>query len=161
MRAARGPARGFTLIEVLVVVAIIVIVVGLVGVQLMRGPADLVKEESERLALLLRSAREEAILQGRVFAFSAERDSYRFLRLDRDGKLKPAEGDELLRPRRLPPGIAIEALKIEEAGDSAQEGVVFLPSGELPAFRIVLGAAGARSSVVGAPEGTIRVQAGS
>ena len=161
MREARGPARGFTLIEVLVVVAIIVIVVGLVGVQLMRGPADLVKEESEHLALLLRAAREEAILQGRVFAFSAERDSYRFLRLERDGKLKPTQGDDVLRPQRLPQGVAIEALQIEGAGDSARDGVVFLPSGELPAFRIVLGATGARWSIVGAPDGSIRARAGS
>jgi general secretion pathway protein H len=161
MRAARGPARGFTLIEVLVVVAIIVIVVGLVGVQLMRGPADLVKEESEHLALLLRAAREEAILQGRVFAFSAERDSYRFLRLERGGKLKPTKGDDVLRPQRLPPGIVIEALQIEGAGDATRDGVVFLPSGELPAFRMVLGAAGARWSIVGAPDGSIRAQAGS
>jgi len=157
----RPASGGFTLIELLVVVMILVVLIGLVGVQLMRGPADLVREEGERLALVLAAAREEAILQGRVFAFSAARDSYRFLRLERDGMLKPTEGDELLRPRSLPPGIVIEALQIEGAGDSAQEGVVFLPSGELPAFRIVLGASGARLAVVGAADGAIRVQAGS
>jgi general secretion pathway protein H len=157
MRATR--ARGFTLIELLVVVAIIVVMVGLAGAQLMRGPGDVVREESERLALLLRAAREEAILQGRVFAFGAGRESYRFLRLERNGRLKVASADELLRPQRLPPGIVIEAFKVEGVGDSAQDGVVFLPSGELPAFRIVLRSAGARWSVVGAPDGTIRAQA--
>ncbi len=154
-------AHGFTLIEVLVVVAIIVIVVGLVGVQLMRGPADLVKEESEHLALLLRAAREEAILQGRVFAFSAERESYRFLRLERNGRLKATGSDDLLRPQRLPAGIVIEALQIEGAGDAARDGLVFQPSGELPAFRVVIAGTGARWGVVGAPDGTIRAQAGS
>ena len=154
-------SRGFTLIEILVVVAIIVVIVGLAGVQLMRGPGDLVREESEHLALLLRAVREEAILQGRVFAFSAERDSYRFLRLERDGKLKPTQGDDVLRPQRLPQGVAIEALQIEGAGEAAQDGVVFLPSGELPTFRIVLKSGGARWSVVGAPDGTIRAQAAS
>jgi len=53
MRATHG-ARGFTLIELLVVVAIIVVIVGLAGAQLTRGPADIVREESEHLALLLR-----------------------------------------------------------------------------------------------------------
>ncbi len=157
MRAAR--ARGFTLIELLVVVAIIVVVVGLAGAQLMRGPGDVVREESEHLALLLRAAREEAILQGRVFAFGAGRESYRFLRLERNGRLKLASGDDLFRPQRLPPGIVIETLKIEGAGEAAQDGVVFLPSGELPTFRIVLRGGGARWSVVGAPDGTIRAQA--
>jgi general secretion pathway protein H len=162
MRATHG-ARGFTLIELLVVVAIIVIIVALAGAQLMRGPGDVVREESEHLALLLRAAREEAILQGRVFAFGAGRESYRFLRLERNGRLKVTSGDELLRPQRLAAGIVIEVFKVEGvgegAGEAAQDGVVFLPSGELPAFRIVLKSGGARWSVVGAPDGTIRAQA--
>jgi len=159
MHAAPEQVRGFTLIELLVVVAIIVVMVGLAGAQLMRGPTDVVREESERLALLLRAAREEAILQGRVFAFGSGRDSYRFLRLERNGRLKAATGDDLFHPQRLPPGVVIEAFRVEGAGDSAQEGVVFLPSGELPAFRIVLRNGGARWSIVGAPDGTIRAQA--
>jgi general secretion pathway protein H len=161
MRAAPGQARGFTLIELLVVVAIIVVMVGLAGAQLMRGPGDVVREEGERLALLLRAAREEAILQGRVFAFGAGRESYRFLRLERNGRLKVASGDDLFRPQLLPAGTVIEALQIEGAGEAAQDGLVFLPSGELPAFRIVLRSGGARWSVVGAPDGTIRAQAAS
>ncbi len=111
--------------------------------------------------LILRAAREEAILQGRVYAFGAGRESYRFLRLERNGRLKVTGGDELLRPQRLAAGIVIEILQIEGAGEAAQDGVVFLPSGELPAFRIVLKSGGARWSVVGAPDGTIRAQAAS
>jgi len=163
LRAAPGQLRGFTLIELLVVVAIIVVIVGLAGAQLMRGPADVVREESEHLALLLRAAREEAILQGRVFAFGAGRESYRFLRLERNGRLKVTGGDELLRPQRLAAGIVIEAFQVEGAAETAQgtaqDGVVFLPSGELPAFRIVLKSGGVRWSVVGAPDGTIRARA--
>jgi general secretion pathway protein H len=159
MRAAPGHLRGFTLIELLVVVAIIVVIVGLAGAQLMRGPGDVVREESEHLALLLRAARQEAILQGRVFAFGAGRESYRFLRLERNGRLKVTSGDELLRPQRLAAGIVIDAFQVEGAAETAQDGVVFLPSGELPAFRIVLKSGGARWSVVGAPDGTIRAQA--
>ena len=158
MRATHR-ARGFTLIELLVVVAIIVVIVGLAGAQLMRGPADVVREESEHLALLLRAARQEAILQGRVFAFGAGRESYRFLRVEGNGRLKVTSGDELLRPQRLAAGIVIEAFQVEGAAETAQDGVVFLPSGELPAFRIVLKSGGARWSVVGAPDGTIRAQA--
>jgi len=159
VRAAPGQLRGFTLIELLVVVAIIVVIVGLAGAQLTRGPADIVREESEHLALLLRAARQEAILQGRVFAFGAGRESYRFLRVERNGRLKVTSGDELLRPQRLAAGIVIEAFQVEGAAETAQDGVVFLPSGELPAFRIVLKSGGARWSIVGAPDGTIRAQA--
>ena len=158
--ARRSRSPGFTLIEVIVVVMIIGIIVGLAGVQLARGPEDQVREEGERLALLLRAAREEAILQGRVFAFSSERDAYRFLRLERNGRLKPTRDDELLRAQRLPPGMIIESVQFEGAGDAARGGLVFLPSGELPAFRLVLAAGGARWSVIGAPDGAIRGKAG-
>jgi len=157
---ARRAGRGFTLIEVVVVVLIIVVVVGLLGVQLMRGPEDQVREEGEHLALLLNAARQEAILQGRVFAFSSERDSYRFLRLERDGRLKAVADDDLLRGQRLPGGMVIEAIQIEGAGDAPRDGVVFLPSGEVPAFRLVLAGGGARWSVIGAPDGTILAKAG-
>lgn len=160
-RATRRPARGFTLIEMLVVVLIIGVVVALAGVQLIRGPGDVVRDESEHLALLLRAAREEAILQGRVFAFSAARDSYRFMRLERNGRLKESSKDELLHPQKMPANVAIESLKIEGAGDAVRDGVVFLPSGELPSFRIVLASERARWSIVGSPDGSIRTQGGS
>jgi general secretion pathway protein H len=155
--------RGFTLIEILVVIVIIGVMVALAGVQLMRNPAEAVRDESEHLALLLQAARDESILQGRVFAFGVGRDTYTFLRLERDGKLKVAKDDLLLRPRQLPPGVVIEGLKIEgaENDDAQPKGVVFQPSGDLPAFRIVLAGSGARWSVIGSPDGSIRTQAGS
>jgi general secretion pathway protein H len=164
LHPAPGRARGFTLLELLVVVLIIGIIVALAGVRLMRSPREAVRDESERLALLLQAAREEAIMQGRVFAFGAGRESYRFLRLERDGKLKITSDDEILRPRQLPPGIAIESLQVEgvlQEDGSQPQGFVLLPSGDLPAFRIFLAGSGARWSVVGAPDGTIRAEAAS
>lgn len=162
-RALAARAGGFTLLEVLVVVLIIGIIVALAGAQLMRSPGEEVRDESEHLALLLQAARDEAILQGRVFTFGAARDGYGFMRLERDGKLKVPKDDPLLRPRRLPPGVVIESLRIEGAeSDGAQpKGVVFQPSGDLPAFRILLAGGGARWAVVGASDGSIRTEAGS
>jgi hypothetical protein len=60
--------------------------------------------------------------------------------------------------------VSIESLQVEGAAaeeGSPPQGVVLLPSGDLPAFRILLAGGGARWSVIGAPDGTIRAQAGS
>jgi len=155
--------RGFTLIEMLVVIVIIGVMVALAGAQLMRSPGEAVRDESEHLALLLQAARDESILQGRVFAFGVARDGYIFMRLDRDGKLKVPKDDTILRPRQLPPGVVIEGLKIEGAeNDAAQpKGVVFQPSGDLPARTMRKAGSGARWSIIGSPDGSIRTQAGS
>lgn len=152
-----SPPDGFTLIEVLVVVLIITVMIAVASVNLLRGPEDQVREEAERLALLLQTAQQEAVLQGQVLAFSAGRDGYRFLRLDDKGKLQPL-ADEILRPRTLPPGVEIAAFHVDGAGSSERDGIVLAPSGELASFRIAVTAGTAQWWVVGLANGAIRSQ---
>lgn len=140
------------------VVLIISVMIGVVGVNLLRGPEDQVREEAERLAMLLTAARQEAILQGQMYAFSTSRDGYRFLRPDERGRLRPVN-DEVLHPRRLPPGVAIVMLKVDGAGEAARDGLVLPPSGELAAFRIGIAAGAAYWLVVGDSGGRISAQA--
>jgi general secretion pathway protein H len=146
---------GFTLIEVLVVLLIISIMLGIVGVNLMRDPQDLAREEADRLALLLQAAQQEAVLQGQVYAVAISENSYRFLRLDDKGRLSPV-ADEILRERQLPPGVTIMSVMLDGGGDAPREGIILPPSGELPGFTILLGAHEARWQVVGTPQGEIR-----
>jgi general secretion pathway protein H len=153
----RSSVAGFTLIEVLVVVLIVAVMIGVASVNLLRAPEDQVREEAERLALLLQAAQQEAVLQGRLFAFSAGREGYRFLRLDDQGKWQPL-ADDILRARALPAGVEIASFHVDGAGGGEQEGFVLAPSGELANFRIVISAGAARWWVVGFADGTIRSQ---
>lgn len=137
-------ARGFTLIEVVVVLLIITIILGVVGVNLTRGRSDVVRDEAQRLALVLQNAQQEAILEGRPLGFVFTADSYRFLRLDDKGHLVPIKADELLSPRRLPPAISlapVESTNAQQKPASAAkptDPIIFDPSGEFPAFTLVL-----------------------
>jgi general secretion pathway protein H len=158
-RARRPRAAGFTLIEVLVVLLIIVIVIGVVAAKLLPTAGDRAREEGERLVLLLQTARQEALLNGRVYAFAASAQGYRFLRDDGRGRLRRVDDDELLRARRLSAGVRIVALRVEGAGDVAKDGVLLSPTGELPAFVLVLEDADARWRIVGRPQGEFLLQA--
>jgi len=68
-------ARGFTLIELMVVVAVIAIVVGLVGLALRDAAANQLDREGARLAALLESARAEARVLGLPVRWSPSREN--------------------------------------------------------------------------------------
>lgn len=136
--------RGFTLIEVVVVLLIITIILGIVGVNLTRSRSDVVRDEAQRLAVVLQNAQQEAILEGRPLGFAFTADGYRFLRLNDKGHLVPIEADELLSPRSLPPPISLAPVEPTNAQTTSAnttkptDPIIFDPSGEFPAFTLVL-----------------------
>ncbi len=61
---AHRPARGFTLVELLIVIAVIALGVGLVALALPDGERARLDEEAERLAALIETARAESRVSG-------------------------------------------------------------------------------------------------
>ncbi len=151
-------ARGYTLIEILVVVLLIGIVLGVVGLQVSGGEQRAVREESERLALLMQHAQEEAILRARPIVFESGADGYRFSLPAADGKLALMESDLVLHPRTLPAALRIVSIEIDgaRAGETAQ--ILISPTGEIVPFSIVFGQGTARWQVLGTADGRIRGQ---
>ncbi|MHB8744459.1 MAG: GspH/FimT family protein [Sulfuricaulis sp.] len=145
--ARRG--RGFTLIEIVVVMFIIVIILGIVSANLEPNPQNQVRDEANRLALLLQTAQQEAILQGKILAVTFERRGYSFLVLDSANKFQPLTQDEILYPRPLPAHIVIASVDIDGAPETGTPRLLLLPSGELPAFTVTLGLGDARWQVKG------------
>ncbi|MGB7543010.1 MAG: GspH/FimT family pseudopilin [Burkholderiales bacterium] len=146
---------GFTLIEIMVVVLILAVAVGLIGVNLGRGETDRVREEADRLVLLLQAARERAILDGQVLAVQFFSDGYRFLQLDARGRLTPIAGDDVLSQRRLPEGVQLTAAA-ESALPGSDAGLLFEPSGVLPEFTLSLRSGAAVWQAQGTADGKIR-----
>jgi len=103
-------ARGFTLIEILVVVVIIAIVtVGAVLSLSVLGRGDNELEtEQNRLVDLLNYARDQASLQTRELGLYCTLDGYRFLEFDPLTNLwQDVTEDDALRARQLPDGLHI------------------------------------------------------
>ena len=134
-------ARGFTLLEVLVVVFIIGLVVTFAGLSIKQSASRELSTEANRLHELLRLASEEAVLNGQELALQLGTQSYRFLRLDGDG-WQSVEEDRVLRERPFPPGVQIklrlEGVLVNLEDESHPARILLLSSGELTPFELIM-----------------------
>jgi len=94
-------SAGFTLLELLVVVAIIGIAALTVTLSVGSREGRLVDEETARLGALFRLAQDEARVTGRTLVWEADLGGYRFRAADGE-PLADAAGDGMLRARAWP-----------------------------------------------------------
>lgn len=99
-QARLAQARGFTLLELLVVLVIAGLTLGMVSFNAMPSERQILLKESQRIALLLQLARDEAIVRNRPIAFEADQQGYHFLMRD-DNAWQLLSHDELLRDRQF------------------------------------------------------------
>jgi type II secretion system protein H len=156
-----GGSKGFTLIEVAVVMLVIVIVLGIVSVNLEPDRETPVRDEARRLVLLLQTAQQESILQGKILAVAIERQGYYFLMLNDNKEFKPVDGDEVLRARPLPSGIVISRVDVEGVPEDDETDIprlILLPTGELSPFTVIFSRGDVRWRVEGTLTGEITAQ---
>ncbi|MBA3564017.1 MAG: type II secretion system minor pseudopilin GspH [Gammaproteobacteria bacterium] len=145
-------ARGFTLLEILVVAVIMAIVAAatLLSVGLVGDDREMVRE-ADRLVALIDLAAEDALLQGREVGLLLEPAAYRFFVFDAlTNRWLSIEGDDLLRARELPEGgrfeLAIEGRKVvldehvqkDDAEEDFAPQIMILSSGQMTPFEIDL-----------------------
>ena len=145
---------GFTLIEIMVVLLIVAITIGMVGVNLQRGDNNRAQDEANRIVILLQAAREEAILQGQVFAVQFTKDGYRFLRFNK-GKLELIEKDDVFSPRTLEEGVML-TFTIDGAAADTEAGLILDPSGSFTPFVLTLRVGEAAWQALGLANGKIQ-----
>jgi general secretion pathway protein H len=152
------PPRGFTLIEMLVVMVIIGLFVGLVSAIVQPSDRTLLRVEAERLAQLLGLAATDSRLTGKSIAWTANGSGYRFWRYSTDTDWSEIRDVDSLRPRTLPSGIKIEALRVENSLPKEIMRLEFASNGPTLAFVIDMSYGGARASVEGSPIGEVRIR---
>lgn len=100
--------KGFTLIEVTVVLVIIGVLVSFVVLALGDGgKRDRLREEGRRLAALIELASDQAVLEGRVWGLHVAADGYLFMVLH-EGRWQEAASGDLFRARQLEAGFTLD-----------------------------------------------------
>ncbi len=139
MCRARGHKReaGFTLVEVMVAVAIIATLAVAALVALPSGPPP-ARAEADALALRLNAARVRAVTSGEIIGFSAEADGagYVFMVYGAEG-WAVLHGDRSLGPRALAGGVSLARADqppqwAARASETAAPQVWFDPAGAAP-----------------------------
>jgi general secretion pathway protein H len=150
-------SRGFTLLEILVVVLIIGLILSLATLTIAPGEGQKLEREAKRIYALMEVVKEEAVLNSQEMAFAMTDEGYGFQVFAVDG-WQPLEGDNVLRDRELPEQIRMKLNILGEAIDLAANKksetsnsdkdenkedhvgarIFFLSSGEVTPFELFL-----------------------
>ncbi len=139
-------ARGFTLLEIMVVLVIIAAISAIAIPHLFSSPERRLKDEGRHLASLLRLAEEEAQLRGVPIRWTAFADRYRFELPDADGAWQVMR-ERPFAPRSLPKGMRIESVRLQDGMPQPNESrddhsplghVTLFPDGMLSVGEVVV-----------------------
>ena len=152
-RLGRG-ARGYTLVELLVVMVVLGILLGLVSLSAVPDPAAKLRRDAERLETLFALAAEEAQLSSAPIAWRGDDRGYAFFRRERD-RWVAIDGDAQFRARSwdlMPVRLSLAASDVSRwapkrgAGfdgvDDGSTAIAFPRDGLQPAFTLSIEADG-------------------
>ena len=148
-RATAARARGFTLIEIMVVVVIIGVVSAAFILQFSGGRRDeQLEREAQKLDALFDYVREQAELQTRDYGFRINATGYSFVTFDvLQNQWREAGEDDALRLREFPEGllpeVVVEGRRIvldrkEPSVKDFKPQIMIFANGDLSSFEVSL-----------------------
>ena len=150
-------ARGFTLIEMLVVLVIMGLLVGLISAVAQPDDKTRLRVEADRLTQLMQVATTQARFSGKSIAWTSNGSSYRFWQMNPEGDWSALLNDELLRARTLPPGMMIENMRVENIPSPKLMRVEFNAYGDVLAFSLDMSLGTSRYILINSPVGELSV----
>ena len=147
--------RGFTLIEVLVVVAITGIILAVAAVNLFPSDVQIARRESGMVALDVERARDAAWLGGRPTSITFDEGRVRAWRLSGDTWRPINDADHALEGSMHVVGLYVDGQQLKP-----DERLVFLPDGIGIPFRVGLEVRGLRWAIEGDAAGAVTLVEG-
>lgn len=134
--------KGFTLIEILVVILIAGIVLGVTTlVPRSSGPAQVVQDESRRLQLLMEQARDRALLEGQEYGLSVTDDGYYWWHWSREDEAWRKYEDEQYEPHQFSDRIRVEVsepVRSDLSDNEQKPSIVMFSDGLISPFQLNL-----------------------
>lgn len=149
---------GFTLLELLVALVVMSIAISLVMLNIAPDERTQLRNEAERLALLLENAALEARVSGRPLAWSSTRSGYLFWRKNDYNDWVRIDDNDLFRSRNLPEGMTINEVRVEDQVLKRDDLLVFGASVLPQPYDISISSASLSLHVIGKSTGDIAIQ---
>lgn len=137
-----GKSRGFTLIELMVVIVIIGLILSFGVLSIHSNEDKQVETEARRFAALVKLAGEESVMRAQELAVQLQRDGYTFLELSGTGWVPVEDDERVFRPRELPKDITIsgelngEPVPFEATVEGQEPRIFVFSSGEMTPFEV-------------------------
>jgi type II secretion system protein H len=155
----RSTTRGFTLIEIIAVCAVVAIALGIVTIKFDFSDGRRLSQAAEMLAGRLEAARDEAVMRGQALAFSSDGHGFQFWVADRErGAWVALTDTDVVAAGRLADGVALSALRVNGALWPLGERLIFSFGGLTEAFTLTLTAGQQSVDIVGDALGRIEIR---
>lgn len=132
-------SRGFTLLEILVVMAIAVVMLGVAVVNLNDSGERATMNEADHLSIMLEAARDDATYSGKQMAFSTDGTGYQFwIDDDKQNQWRSLAGSAHLASGKLSHDVKIIGQYVNGKEQQLGERLVFAADGVSEPFILVL-----------------------
>lgn len=156
--STRARARGFTLIEILIALAIAAVLSATLVIVAIPNEAKRAQEEARRLAALLELAAAEARATGQILAWSPEPGGYAFWQRADDGEWRRFPESSIYHQRSFGGEIALRSVLVNARELPPGGRIAFSPYGSQPLIEATIVGGGARIILRGGILGRISLQ---
>ncbi|TWC10535.1 MULTISPECIES: type II secretion system minor pseudopilin GspH [unclassified Pseudomonas] len=132
--------RGFTLLELMVVIVLIGVLLGTVGLAIGKDSARQARQQAQDFIRVVQQLREQAVLDGQEYGLRMQSGAYQALRLEALDWVPAATLHQLPEDLKFELEVDRHVLKLNDAPGSPQ--LLLLSSDEISPFRLFIHAGG-------------------